>query len=83
MKWVFLAVLSLGCSPVWKCQQAEVRMQFHPWKPLPAKLVSVRCDKKEAAAYLCDDVTVTTQDKDGKRSLLCGGKEKAVFHVHD
>jgi len=74
------AVLMLGCSSVWECTTAEVRFKKHPWKPLPAKLATVRCDKDQFDAWLCDDVTMVT-GKDGKVRLMCDWDEKAVFDV--
>lgn len=74
------AVLMLGCSSAWKCTTAEVRFKAHPWKPRPAKLVTVRCDADKFDAWLCDDATLTT-GKDNHAHLTCDQKEKAVFDV--
>jgi hypothetical protein len=81
MRWLLAAVLLSGCGGTYKCSKAEVRLQYHPWKPLPAKLAAVRCDGKELDAFLCDDVTITTSK--GKRSLMCNKQERAVFDVND
>jgi hypothetical protein len=70
----------LGCSSAWECTTAEVHLKTHPWKPKPAKLVTLRCDADKSDAWLCDDVTLTTS-KDSRVHLLCNQKEKAVFDV--
>ena len=80
MRWLLALLLLTGCADNWTCVKAEVRFQRHPWKPFPAKLATVRCDVKQFDAYLCDDVTLTT-DKNGKVHLVCDWDEKAVFDV--